>query len=101
MIQSSCVYDGLGGVVTAEHDEQVRDHSCLLVIVQFHDFLSRQFVQCHLNHRNGTFYNLLTCRDDGRSLLAAQHDGSNLGSVCQIVDAGFHHLDAGKCQTVV
>ena len=50
MVQRSCVHDWLSGIVTTEHDEQVRDHRSLLVIVEVYDIFIGEFVECHLHH---------------------------------------------------
>ena len=64
MIQSASIHYGLCRIVTAEYDEQVRNHSGLLVVIQFYDVVCRQLVERHLHHADSTFYNLLTSSDD-------------------------------------
>ena len=39
MVQRSCVYDWLGRVVATEHDEQIRDHRSLFVVVEVYDIV--------------------------------------------------------------
>ncbi len=58
-------------------------------------------MQSHVDHRDRALHNLLSCRDYGGCLLAAQHHGGNLRSVGQIVDSCFHHFHAGHVETVV
>jgi len=41
MVQRSCVHYRLSGVVATEHNEQVADHSSLLVVVEVNDVLCR------------------------------------------------------------
>ena len=57
-----------------------------------------EFLQRQIDHADGPFDNLLTGRDDGVGLLAAQHHAGNFGGVGQIVDAGLDNLDAGDAQ---
>lgn len=44
------VDDGLGVVFAAEHNEEVRDHLSLLVVVEAYDVLFLQLVEGHLHH---------------------------------------------------
>ena len=50
MIQRPGIDYGLGTFVAAEHHEQIRHHSGLLVVVEFYDLLARELVECHLHH---------------------------------------------------
>ncbi len=63
------VYDGLGALLTAQHDEKVADHRGLLLIVKLDDFLLRQLIKCHFYHADGSLYDLLPRRNDGTGLL--------------------------------
>ena len=62
------------------------------------DTVAFETVKGKFHHRDGTFHNLFTGGNDGTGLLATEHHGGYLGGIGQVVDAGFHHFDAGHLQ---
>ena len=101
MVKGSGIDYRLRGFVGAEHDEQVGDHRRLALLVQFDDMFAAQTLQGHVDHRHGALDDLFAGRNNGVGLLTAQHHGGDFGSIGQIVDAGFDHLDAGHRQAFV
>ena len=99
MIQRSCVYHWLSIIITTEHDKQIADHSGLLIVVKFYNFLVGKFVERHLHHGHSTLDYLLASLNDSIGLLATQHNGCYLRGVCQIVDTSLYDLNASQSQT--
>ena len=85
---------GGGRVVAAENHEQIADHGSTPVVVELDDVVFFETGQRHLNHRHGSFDNLLAGADYCRCLLSAQHDGGNLRSIGEVVEACFENFDA-------
>ena len=65
MIQCSRIYYRLGSIIATEHYEQIADHGSLLVVIKLYHIFIAQLLQCHLHHRHGTLYYLLSSRNDG------------------------------------
>ena len=101
MIQRTRVNHRLRRLIGTEHHEQVAHHGRFLLLIEVYNLLSRELVERELHHRHGTIDNLLTSGDDSTGLLALEHDGCNLGGVCQIVDASLYHLDARHREALV
>ena len=101
LVERAGVEYGLGGLVGAENHEQIADHGGLLGLVQLYDILVVYLLEGHLHHGYGTLDYLLAGGDDGLGLLAAQHDGRDLGCVGEVVDAGLEYRYAGHLQALV
>ena len=65
MIQCSRIYYRLGSIIATEHYEKIAEHGRLLVVIKLYHIFIAQLLQCHLHHRHGTLYDLLSSRNDG------------------------------------
>ena len=94
LIEASRVDDGLRVAVAAEHDEQIRDHRRLALLVKLHRAIFRKTLKRHFDHADRAVDDHLACVDDGAGLLALEHDRRNLGRIGEIGDARFDDLKA-------
>jgi benzoate membrane transport protein len=95
LVERAGVHDLLGGLLAAQHHEQVRDHGCLALLVQLDDALVVQPLQRELDHADRALDDPLPRGDDGAGLLLAQHGLSDLGGVRQPGEPGLDDPDAG------
>src|ERR1700759_374700 len=73
LVEGAGVDDRLGGLVAAQHDEQVGDHRGLALLVQLDDVLVLEPLQGQLDHADRALHDRPPGADHGGRLLLAQH----------------------------
>ena len=83
----------MGRVFAAKHNKQIADHACLLVFAELNSVSLFESFKSHLDHADGTVYDLLTSSYDGLCLLTLKHSLCNFFRVRQMTDSCLNDFD--------
>jgi hypothetical protein len=73
LVEGAGVDDRLGGLLAAQHHEQVGDHRCLALLIQLDDVLFLEPLQGQLDHADRAFHDCPPGADHRVGPLLAQH----------------------------
>ena len=96
MVERAGVYDRLRRLIAAEDHQQVGDHGCFPLVVQFHDVLLLEPFKGELDHAHRAFnYPLSRCNHRAR-LLTSEHRLSDLRRIGQAGDSRLDDFYSGR-----
>jgi 2-desacetyl-2-hydroxyethyl bacteriochlorophyllide A dehydrogenase len=96
LVERAGVDDLLGGLLAAEHHQQVGDHRGLALLVKLHHPLLLQALQGQPDHADRALHDGQAGADHGRGLLLAEHGLRDLRRVGQPGQPGLDHVDPGR-----
>ena len=95
LVERACVDDLLGGLLAAQDDEQVGDHSGLALFVQLDHAFLFETLQGQLDHADRAFDDPEPSADHGAGRLLAQHGLGDLRRIGQPGQPGLNDVHPG------
>ena len=96
LVKCAAIDDRLRILIAAQHDHEIGNHLGFALLIKLDDLVFAQLVKCHLDHADRPLNDHLTGINDGRRLLALEHDRRNFGRISQMGNARLEYLQTGR-----
>src|SRR5580698_4743722 len=100
LVEGAGVDDRLGGLLAAQHYQQVGHHGGLAFLVQLDHALLLQLLESQLDHADRALHDPLPGADHRAGLLLAQHDLGDLRGIRQPGQPRLDDVHPGRCTRV-